>query len=116
MAQITTAVINFVGSATSNPLNIGSGTVIAIETPNSFTATTLKLQSASVFSDGSIGAFKDVYLVAADMSTQVFQFTVSDTFGFEYDLSGCFPAGSRVIRFVASTSITNSVTISIKEV
>ena len=116
MAQITTANINFVGSATSNPLNIGSGTVMAVETPNSFTATTLKLQSANVAADGSISSFKDVYLVAADMSTQVFQFTVDGTTGYEYDLTSCFPAGSRLIRFVASASITNSITISIKEV
>lgn len=116
MAQITTATINFLGSATSNPLNIGSGTVIGITTPNSFTATTLKLQAADVMEDGSISAFRDVYLVSPSMSNQIFTLTIDGSAGYDYDLTGCFPAAARVIRFVASTSITNSIVISIKEV
>lgn len=104
--------LTFTGSATSAELDIGCSTVVGVIVPASFTATTLKLQSAEKLG----GTYVDEYLVDQSMTTTLFQFTVDGTASRQYSFGGSFPPDVRYAKFVAGSSITNSIIVITKEI
>lgn len=104
--------VAFTSSATSAELDLGNETVVGIIIPASFTATTLKLQSA----EKKGGTYVDVELVDSQMSVTTFEWTVDGTNRSQYSLGGSFPPDVRYMKLVAGSSITATVIVITKGV
>lgn len=102
----------FAGSATSAELDLTNRTIVGVIIPASFTATTLKVQSAEQLG----GTYADVELVASDMSVTTMQWTVDDANRSQYSLGGSFPPDVRYAKFVAGSSITATIIVITKEI
>lgn len=98
------------GSATSLPIDIfTNGSPMALVVPASFTATSLTLQAA-------IRDINGTYFNVKNESNSAITITVDGTAAGWYDLTSIFPASVRYVKFVASSSITNTATLVTRDV
>lgn len=107
MGAVNSKTISFTASTASDEFEVGSEMIMGFDTPDSFGATTIKLQKAQKKG----GTYTDVYIVGADMIPVLFQITVDASTGRSYSLTSVFPADVRFARFVAGSSITKDIIV-----
>lgn len=98
------------GSATSLPIDLfTNGTPMALVVPASFTATSISFTAAVRALDGT-------YYTVKNESGATITVTVDGTNAGWYDLTNIFPASVRFVKLVASTSITNTAELVVRDV
>jgi hypothetical protein len=94
--------VSFAGSATSGAFEIwNAGTIVGINVPASFTATSLRFQASETLT----GTYADVKNEAGNNIV----ITVDGANASWIDLTNVFPISVKFGKLVASTSITNTV-------
>ena len=106
MSGINIETVSFTASATSAEIDLGAEAIMQIRTPDSFTATTITVQG-----ENADGDFENLKVVDFSLAASDFTIGVDGSTGYAYDVTSVFPAGSRKVRFVASTSITKDIVI-----